>query len=116
MDRHCDNAEKVVEFLTGHPKVAQVIYPGLEEHPGHAVASKQMKRYGGIVSFRVADGEQAALVACARAEVFTLGESMRGLDSPHEHARRKTRAYHAGVAPAVASSPGWLEGTHETAR
>src|SRR3546814_10586105 len=69
MDRHCDNAEKVVEFLTGHPKVAQVIYPGLEEHPGHAVASKQMKRYGGIVSFRVAEGEQAALDACARAEV-----------------------------------------------
>src|SRR3546814_12466617 len=44
MDRHCDNAEKVVEFLTGHPKVAQVIYPGLEEHPGHAVASTQMQR------------------------------------------------------------------------
>ena len=59
MDRHCDNAEKVVEFLAGHPAVAEVIYPGLEEHPGHAVAARQMKRFGGMVSFRVAGGEAA---------------------------------------------------------
>ncbi|HEY9562909.1 MAG TPA: cystathionine gamma-synthase [Nocardioides sp.] len=97
MDRHCDNAEKVVEFLTGHPKVAQVIYPGLEEHPGHAVASKQMKRYGGIVSFRVAEGEQAALDACARAEVFTLGESLGGVESLIEHPGRMTHASVAGT-------------------
>ena len=61
MDRHCDNSEKVVEFLTGHPAVTQVIYPGLEEHPGHEVAGRQMKRYGGIVSFRVTGGEQHAV-------------------------------------------------------
>ncbi|NYG58462.1 cystathionine gamma-synthase [Nocardioides daedukensis] len=97
MDRHCDNAEKVVEFLTGHPKVAQVIYPGLEEHPGHAVASRQMKRYGGIVSFRVAQGEQAALDACARAEVFTLGESLGGVESLIEHPGRMTHASVAGT-------------------
>ncbi len=66
MDRHCDNAEKVVEFLSGHPAVGQVIYPGLEEHPGHEVASRQMKRYGGIVSFRVTGGEQHALDVCAQ--------------------------------------------------
>src|SRR3954465_10414481 len=72
MDRHCDNAERVVEFLSGHQAVSQVIYPGLEEHPGHQVASRQMKRYGGIVSFRVTGGEQHALDVCAKAEVFTL--------------------------------------------
>ncbi len=97
MDRHCDNAEKVVEFLTGHAKVAQVIYPGLEEHPGHAVASKQMKRYGGIVSFRVAGGEQQALDVCAKAEVFTLGESLGGVESLIEHPGRMTHASVAGT-------------------
>ena len=97
MDRHCDNAERVVEFLESHPAVSQVIYPGLEQHPGHAVASKQMKRYGGIVSFRVAAGEQAALDACARAEVFTLGESLGGVESLIEHPGRMTHASVAGT-------------------
>jgi cystathionine gamma-synthase len=97
MDRHCDNAERVVEFLAGHPKVSQVIYPGLPEHPGHAVASRQMKRYGGIVSFRVAAGEQAALDACARAEVFTLAESLGGIESLIEHPGRMTHSSVAGT-------------------
>ncbi|GAB3772498.1 cystathionine gamma-synthase [Nocardioides ginsengisegetis] len=97
MDRHCDNAEKVVEFLTSHPGVAEVIYPGLESHPGHAVAAKQMKRFGGIVSFRVKAGEQAALAACAKAEVFTLGESLGGVESLIEHPGRMTHASVAGT-------------------
>ena len=97
MDRHCDNAEKVVDFLAGHPAVSQVIYPGLVEHPGHAVASKQMKRYGGIVSFRVAGGEQAALEACAQAKVFTLAESLGGIESLIEHPGRMTHASVAGT-------------------
>jgi cystathionine gamma-synthase len=97
MDRHCDNAEKVVDFLTRHPAVSQVIYPGLAEHHGHAVASKQMKRYGGIVSFRVAAGEQAALDACARAQVFTLAESLGGIESLIEHPGRMTHASVAGT-------------------
>jgi cystathionine gamma-synthase len=97
MDRHCDNAEKVVDFLTKHPAVSQVIYPGLEEHPGHAVASRQMKRYGGIVSFRVAGGEQAALDACAKTEVFTLAESLGGIESLIEHPGRMTHASVAGT-------------------
>ena len=66
MDRHCDNAEKVVEFLSGHPAVSQVFYPGLPDHPGHEIAGRQMKRYGGIVSFRVDGGEQHALDVCAQ--------------------------------------------------
>jgi cystathionine gamma-synthase len=97
MERHCDNAEKVVEFLAGHPGVEQVIYPGLEEHPGHAVASRQMKRYGGIVSFRVRGGEQQALDTCARAEVFTLAESLGGIESLIEHPGRMTHASVAGT-------------------
>ena len=97
MDRHCDNAEKVVDFLAKHPGVSQVIYPGLPEHPGHAVASKQMKRYGGIVSFRVAGGEQAALDACAKAQVFTLAESLGGIESLIEHPGRMTHASVAGT-------------------
>jgi cystathionine gamma-synthase len=97
MDRHCDNAEKVVEFLTGHPRVEQVIYPGLEEHPGHAVAARQMKRFGGMVSFRVTGGEDAALAVCEKAEVFTLGESLGGVESLIEHPGRMTHASVAGT-------------------
>ncbi|MEJ7832270.1 MAG: cystathionine gamma-synthase [Nocardioides sp.] len=97
MDRHCDNAEKVVEFLTGHSAVGQVFYPGLPEHPGHAVAGKQMKRFGGMVSFRVSGGEQAALDVCENAEVFTLGESLGGVESLIEHPGRMTHASVAGT-------------------
>jgi cystathionine gamma-synthase len=97
MDRHCDNAERVVEFLTGHDAVSEVIYPGLPEHPGHAVAGKQMKRYGGIVSFRVKAGEEKALDACAKAKVFTLGESLGGVESLIEHPGRMTHASVAGT-------------------
>lgn len=97
MDRHCDNAEKVVEFLSGHPGVVEVIYPGLETHPGHAIAAKQMKRFGGIVSFRVTGGEQHALDVCGKAEVFTLGESLGGVESLIEHPGRMTHASVAGT-------------------
>lgn len=97
MDRHCDNAERVVEFLAGHEAVEQVIYPGLPEHPGHAVAGKQMKRYGGIVSFRVKGGEATALEVCDRTKVFTLGESLGGVESLIEHPGRMTHASVAGT-------------------
>ena len=97
MDRHCDNAEKVVGFLTQHTAVSEVIYPGLPEHPGHAVASRQMKRYGGMVSFRVAGGREQALQVCEKAEVFTLGESLGGVESLIEHPGLMTHASVAGT-------------------
>ncbi len=97
MDRHCDNAERVVEHLLGHAAVEQVIYPGLADHPGHEVATKQMKRYGGMVSFRVKGGEQAALALCERTHVFTLGESLGGVESLIEHPGRMTHASVAGT-------------------
>jgi cystathionine gamma-synthase len=97
MDRHCDNAEAVVEFLSGHAAVDRVIYPGLPDHPGHEVATRQMKRYGGMLSFRVAGGEEQALDVCARTKVFTLGESLGGVESLIEHPARMTHASVAGT-------------------
>jgi cystathionine gamma-synthase len=97
MDRHCDNAERVVEFLADHPAVSEVIYPGLAGHPGHEVATRQMKRYGGMVSFRVRGGEEQALAVCDRTEVFTLGESLGGVESLVEHPGRMTHASVAGT-------------------
>ncbi|GAA2807241.1 cystathionine gamma-synthase [Kitasatospora paracochleata] len=96
MDRHSSNAEKVVELLTKHPKVSQVLYPGLPGHPGHDVAAKQMKAFGGMVSFRVAGGEEAAVEVCNRAKLFTLGESLGGVESLIEHPGRMTHASAAG--------------------
>lgn len=97
MDRHCDNAEKVVDFLTSHAEVTEVIYPGLESHPGHDVAAKQMKRFGGMVSFRVRGGVEQALRVCESAQVFTLGESLGGVESLIEHPGRMTHASVAGT-------------------
>jgi len=92
MDRHCDNAERVVEFLQGHGAVTAVHYPGLATHPGHEVASRQMKRYGGMVSFQLAGGEQQAVDVCGATEVWTLGESLGGVESLIEHPARMTHA------------------------
>ncbi|MEV1199355.1 cystathionine gamma-synthase [Microbispora rosea] len=96
MDRHCDNAERVVDLLLSHPKVVQVLYPGLPEHPGHEIAAKQMRRFGGMVSFRVEGGEEAAVEICNRAKLFTLGESLGGVESLIEHPGRMTHASAAG--------------------
>jgi cystathionine gamma-synthase len=96
MDRHCDNAERVAGLLGAHPRVTEVFYPGLPTHPGHEVAAKQMRRFGGMVSFRVAGGEPAALEVCNRARLFTLGESLGGVESLIEHPCRMTHASAAG--------------------
>lgn len=97
MDRHCDNAEKVVEFLQGHDGVTEVIYPGLPEHPGHEVAKRQMKRFGGMVAFRVKGGEDVAVKVCAETQLWTLGESLGGVESLIEHPGRMTHASVAGT-------------------
>ena len=98
MDRHCANAARVADMLTRHPKVVQVLYPGLPDHPGHEVAAKQMRGFGGMMSFRVAGGEQAAVDVCNRAKLFTLGESLGGVESLLEHPFRMTHASAAGSA------------------
>jgi cystathionine gamma-synthase len=98
MERHSDNAERVAELLTGHPAVGRVFYPGLPEHPGHEVAAKQMRRFGGMVSFTVAAGREAALRVCAATEIFTLAESLGGVESLIEHPAAMTHASVAGSA------------------
>jgi cystathionine gamma-synthase len=85
-----------VAFLEDHPRVSNVLYPGRAGHPGHDVAARQMKRFGGMVSFRVRGGAEEALGACKRAEVFTLGESLGGVESLIEHPGRMTHASVAG--------------------
>ncbi len=96
MDRHSDNAERVVEFLGTRPEVSTVLFPGLPEHPGHDVAVKQMRRFGGMVSFRLAGGERQALDVVERCGVFTLAESLGGVESLVEHPGRMTHASAAG--------------------
>ncbi|RFS84709.1 cystathionine gamma-synthase [Actinomadura spongiicola] len=95
MDRHCANAEKIVEMLVRHPNIRQVLYPGLPDHPGHDVAAKQMKAFGGMVSFRM-ETEEAAVRVCERTKLFTLGESLGGVESLIEHPARMTHASAAG--------------------
>jgi cystathionine gamma-synthase len=98
MDRHCENALRVADMLAAHPKVAEVFYPGLASHPGHEAAAKQMRGFGGIVSFRSAGGEAEAVALCARTRLFTLGESLGGVESLIEHPGRMTHASAAGSA------------------
>jgi cystathionine gamma-synthase len=96
MERHSDNAERIVEALLGHPKITKVYYPGLPDHPGHEIAAKQMRRFGGMVSISVAGGEQAALDVAARTKLFILGESLGGVESLIEHPGRMTHASTTG--------------------
>jgi cystathionine gamma-synthase len=103
MDRHCANAAAVVDFLQSHPAVSHVLYPGLPEHPNHRVAAAQMTGFGGMVSFRLRGGEDAALKVCELAEVFTLGESLGGVESLIEHPARMTHMSVAGSALEVPS-------------
>jgi cystathionine gamma-synthase len=102
MDRHCDNAERVAGLLAAHSLVSEVFYPGLPTHPGHEIAAKQMRRFGGMVSFRVEGGESAAIEVCNRAQVFTLGESLGGVESLIEHPGRMT---HASVVGSLLEVP-----------
>lgn len=96
MDRHSDNAEKIVDFLQGHSAVTSILYPGLPGHPGHEVAEKQMRRYGGMVSIRLRGGRAAAMDLCSRTKVFTLAESLGGVESLIEHPGAMTHASTAG--------------------
>ena len=98
MDRHCQNAQRVADMLAAHPNVSQVFYPGLASHPGHEVAAKQMRGFGGVVSFRSAGGEAEAVAVCGRTRLFTLGESLGGVESLIEHPARMTHASVAGSA------------------
>lgn len=98
MERHCANAMAVAQMLQSHSKVAEVLYPGLTSHEQHDLAAKQMRDFGGMVSFRVSGGESAALDVCNRTRLFTLGESLGGVESLIEHPHRMTHASVSGSA------------------
>ena len=104
MDRHCENARAVVDLLVGHPAVERVLYPGLPDHPGHAAAAKQMRDFGGMVSFTVEAGEAEARRIAAATELFTLAESLGAVESLIEHPGAMTHASAAGSPLEVPSN------------
>ncbi len=101
MRAHCENAARVVEFLQGHPAVERVLYPGLPDHPGHAIAARQMDGFGGMVSF-LARSEDEAMALVARTKIWTLAESLGGVESLIEHPGRMT---HASTADSPFATP-----------
>jgi cystathionine gamma-synthase len=101
MDRHCVNAAAVVDALATHAAVSRVLWPGLVDHPGHEVARRQMRGFGGMVSFLAAGGEEAALSIVAKTRVFTLAESLGAVESLIEHPARMTHASAADSPLAV---------------
>ena len=104
MERQCLNARAIVDLLVGHPAVERVFYPQLPDHPGHAAAVKQMRDFGGMVSFTCAGGEAAALEVVRHTEVFTLAESLGAVESLIEHPGRMTHASVAGSPLEVPAS------------
>ena len=98
MDRHCENAQQIVAVLNDHDAVSQVLYPGMKEHPGHEIAAKQMKNFGGMVSFRLKGGQSAAERVVTNTEVFTLAESLGAVESLIEHPGVMTHLSVAGSA------------------
>ena len=101
MDRHCTNAATVVELLRSHPAVDQVYYPGIPTHPGHDIAARQMRGFGGMISFTLHAGEAAALAVAGATRLFTLAESLGAVESLIEHPHRMTHASVVGSALAV---------------
>ena len=97
MDKHCDNAEAVADYLSKQDKVARVYYPGLEDHPGHDIAVKQMRRFGGMVSVAFQTAEQA-MAFCRSTKLFCLAESLGGVESLVEHPATMTHVSVAGSA------------------
>ncbi len=101
MERHCENARRIAALLDGHPAVERVFYPGLESHPGHEIAARQMSDFGGMISF-LAGSEEEALALVTRTKVWRLAESLGGVESLIEHPARMT---HASTAEAPFAVP-----------
>ena len=101
MRRHCDNAGAIAGFLERHPRVEKVLYPGLPHHPGHAIAARQMRDFGGMISF-LAESEEEAVDLVARTQIWKLAESLGGVESLIEHPARMT---HASTAEAPFAAP-----------
>jgi len=92
MDRHCSNARKIAEFLSQHQKVADVLYPGLPSHPQHELAQRQMRSFGGMVSFHLKGGFETCKRLLKHVKIFTVAESLGGVESLIEHPSSMTHA------------------------
>jgi cystathionine gamma-synthase len=101
MQRHCENGRAIAGWLEQQPGVEQVLYPGLPSHPGHEIAKRQMRDFGGMISF-LAESEQTAVELVARTKLFRLAESIGGVESLIEHPARMT---HASTADAPFAAP-----------
>jgi len=101
MRQHCENAHAVAAWLSRHPRVEQALYPGLPGHPGHEIAVRQMRDFGGMISF-LAESEEEAVALVARTKIFKLAESLGGVESLIEHPARMT---HASTADAPFAAP-----------
>lgn len=117
MERHCENARAIVELLSGHPAVERVLYPQLPDHPGHRAAAKQMRDFGGMVSFTLRGGEAAALEVVQHTQIFALAESLGAVESLIEHPGRMTHASAAGsplqVPDSLVRLSVGIESTHD---
>jgi cystathionine beta-lyase len=107
MERHCDNAEKIVGFLAEHPQVERIYYPGLDSHTNHSVAKAQMRRFGGMVSFELKGGVQPGYDLCMKTKLFALAESLGGVESLIEQPATMT---HASVEPEARRAAGLADG------
>jgi cystathionine gamma-synthase len=101
MRKHCENAEAIAVWLDRHPLVERVLYPGLPTHPGHEIAARQMRDFGGMISILVGSEEEAVGIV-GRTKLFQLAESLGGVESLIEHPARMT---HASTADAPFASP-----------
>jgi cystathionine beta-lyase/cystathionine gamma-synthase len=101
MQRHCENARSIAAWLEEQPSVTQVLYPGLPSHPGYEIAQRQMRDFGGMISFLV-ESEEEAVELVARTKLFLLAESLGGVESLIEHPARMT---HASTADAPFAAP-----------
>jgi cystathionine gamma-synthase len=101
MRQHCENARRIAAWLQEHPAVERVLYPGLESHPGHEIARRQMDDFGGMISF-LAESEEEAVALVARTKIWALAESLGGVESLIEHPARMT---HASTADAPFAAP-----------
>jgi cystathionine gamma-synthase len=106
MERHCYNAQAVATLLLVHPAVSTVLYPGIPVHPGHEIARRQMRDFGGMVSFLVFGGEETALELVSRTRLFALAESLGGVESLIEHPARMTHA--SAIDSPLAVDPGLI--------
>jgi len=107
MERHCENTMQIASFLDSHEAIERVIYPGLQSHPQHDLAKKQMKRYGGMLTLILKGGLDSARLFLERTEIFSLAESLGGVESLIEHPAIMT---HASIPPDVREEIGITDG------